>query len=349
MTSSAGTPAARRTTRPTLATIAASAGVSVATVSKVVNGRDDVAEQTRAHVQALLRQHDYASPTTRRVAAGTTVEFLINGVFAAYATEVVDGVITEGAESGTSVVVGKMQDASRLGRAPGVWARELKVAGRAGVVVVTGELTGDHVDALAEVGLPLVVIDPVNLPRSSVTSVGSTNFTGGFTATQHLLGLGHRRIGYVGGPPKSGCNQARLHGYRAAHEVAGVHPRPELIGNQNFDYECGLELGARILALPDPPTGIVAGSDSIALGVIEAARRRGLRVPDDLSVTGFDDTELAAAATPPLTVIRQPLHEMGRVALRTVLRMAAGETLDSHHVELATQLVVRGSTGPAPR
>lgn len=136
---------------------------------------------------------------------------------------------------------------------------------------------------------------------------------------------------------------ARLPG---GHGVRGLAPAPEHIVNEDFRYDAGRRLGARILAGPDRPTAVVGGCDSIALGIMEAARTLGLRVPDDLSVTGFDDTELAPMAAPPLTTVRQPLREMGRVALRTVLRMAGGERLDSHHVELATELVVRESTAP---
>ncbi len=342
-----GRPALAPRGRPTLATIAASAGVSVATVSKVVNGRDDVSAETRAAVEALLRAHDYNPPAARRTPAATTVEFLVHGDFGAYQTQIIDGVVAGGEEVGASVVVGKLVD-GRPGTAPRAWARELAAAGRSGVVVVTGELSAAHVDALEHARLPLVVIDPLNLPRREVVSVGSTNFAGGMTATQHLLSLGHQRIAFAGGPAGSGCNQARLHGYRAAMEVAGLSVRPEHVLHDDFQFESGRRLGERLLALPDPPTAVVGACDTLALGVMEAARVRGLRVPDDLSITGFDDTELAGVSTPPMTVIRQPLREMGRVAVRTLLRMAAGEELDSHHVELATELVVRGSTGPVP-
>jgi LacI family transcriptional regulator len=320
--------------------------VSVATVSKVVNGRDDVAADTRALVQELLRRHSYVPPSARRaVSASTTVELLIHGNFSAYSTEVIEGVVQAGTESGVAIVLGRLDDRRLPGDSPQAWARRLAAAGRTAVIVVTGALTGAHVAALARAGLPLVVIDPMNLPRAEVTSVGSTNFAGGMTVTQHLLGLGHRRIAYIGGPPTSGCNQARLHGYRAALESAGIPADPALVTNDNFTYEAGLRAGAQLLDLPVRPTAIVGGSDAVAIGVLEAARRLGLRIPDDLSITGFDDTELATMASPPLTVVRQPLREMGRVALRSVLRMASGEALDSHHVELATELVVRSTTG----
>jgi LacI family transcriptional regulator len=247
---------------------------------------------------------------------------------------------------GASIVIGQVDDDSLPAGSAQGWARRLATSGCAGVVIVTGALTSAHIDALALTGLPLVVLDPMSLPRVEVTSVGSTNFAGGLSATQHLLALGHRRIGYVGGPPGSGCNQARLHGYRAALENAGIPADPAFVQNEHFTYDVGLRAGARLLDLPDRPTAVVGGSDTIALGVIEAARLRGLRVPGDLSVTGFDDTELARMASPPLTVVRQPLREMGRVAVKTVLQMAAGEALDSHHVELATELVVRSTTAP---
>ncbi|PRY14444.1 LacI family DNA-binding transcriptional regulator [Kineococcus rhizosphaerae] len=335
--------------KTTLATIAASAGVSIATVSKVVNGREDVSPETRALVEELLVAHDYSPPSARRPnTVSATVEFLIDGDFSSYATTVVDGVVDAAREAGAAVVVGLLRE-QRAGRYPGPprsWARSLAQAGRTGVIVVTGELTGAHVDALAAVNLPLVVIDPLNLPRREVASVGSTNFTGGMSATNHLLAQGHRNIAWVGGPPGSQCNQARLHGYRAAMESAGLAPDPLHILNEDFRYDAGRRLGHRLLAGPDRPTAVVGGCDSIALGIMEAARTLGLRVPDDLSVTGFDDTELAPMAAPPLTTVRQPLRDMGRVALRTVLRMASGEQLDSHHVELATELVVRGSTAP---
>jgi LacI family transcriptional regulator len=107
--------------------------------------------------------------------------------------------------------------------------------------------------------------------------------------------------------------------------------------------------GGELLDLPEPPTAIFAGSDETAVGVVEAARARGLRVPEDLSVVGFDDTQIARLSSPALTTVRQPLQEMGKVALRTAMRLARAEEVDSHHVELATELVLRQSTAPAPR
>jgi LacI family transcriptional regulator len=202
--------------------------------------------------------------------------------------------------------------------------------------------------ALARARLPLVVIDPSTMPRARVVSVGSTNFAGGLAAAHHLLSLGHRRIAYVGGPATAAPNQARMHGYRAALETTGVPVPDEYVRSGRFRYQDGMVAATALLDLPEPPTAIFAGSDETAAGVLEAARGRGLRVPEDLSVVGFDDTPIARFASPPLTTVRQPLREMGGAALRTVLGMAAGEKPESHHVELATELVVRHSTTRYP-
>lgn len=344
-----GAPAKQR--RATLATVAASAGVSVATVSKVLNGRSDVAAATRALVQEVLQQHDYAASAPQRSEAGDhpTVEVEVDGELRAYSSEIVQGVVDAGAQMGVSVVV-----STHVGRAgnkpaerPAVWARALAAAGRRAVIAVTSELRPEHLKALSRAKVPLVVVDPMNMPHARVTSIGSTNFAGGLTATHHLLALGHRRIGYVGGPASATCNQARMHGYRAAMEADGAPVPPGYVTTGRFfDYENGVAMGAAMLDLPEAPTAIFAGSDEVALGVVEAARARGMRVPQNLSLVGFDDTQLARMASPPLTTVRQPLREIGGVALRTALRLAAGEKIESHHVELATTLVVRGSTAP---
>ncbi|XVQ85684.1 LacI family DNA-binding transcriptional regulator [Microbispora siamensis] len=335
-------PPSRR--RATLATVAASAGVSVATVSKVLNGRSDVAPETRSLVLSLLEQHDYVAPPQRRgEAAPDTIEVEFDADLNAYSTEIVQGAVQAGADLDVAVVVSIRRNADRTGG----WARELVAAGRRALVAVTGELTSGQLTALARARLPLVVIDPLNLPQARVTSVGSTNFAGGMAATQHLLALGHRRVAYLGGPATAACNQARLHGYRAAMETGEAPVPPGYVRTGHFHYHDGVAGGAAMLDLPEAPTAIFAGCDDIALGVLEAARARGLRVPEDLSVVGFDDTQVARMASPPLTTVRQPLREMGAVAVRTALRLAAGEQVESHHVELATELVVRGSTAPA--
>jgi LacI family transcriptional regulator len=327
--------------RTTLAAVARLAGVSVPTVSKVVNGRSDVAPHTRSRVQELLHQQVYVTPVVRRVddAERPTIEVQFEGDLKSYVAEALEGIVDTAAELGVAVVISKPNRAPR-------WAGDIAAAGRRALIAVTSVYTPAYLSALTKAGLPLVVLDPLHLPRSEVNSVGSTNFAGGLAATQHLLSLGHRRIAYLGGPAMAGANQARVHGYRAAKEAEKTPVLRSYVRQGEFTYRTGLLGAAALLDLGKPPTAVFAGNDEIALGVIETARTRGMRVPEDLSVVGFDDTRLAQMASPPLTTVRQPLREMGGVALRTALRLAGGEKLESHHIELATELVVRASTAP---
>ncbi|MFF0267426.1 LacI family DNA-binding transcriptional regulator [Kribbella sp. NPDC004536] len=333
--------------RVTLATVAGSAGVSVATVSKVLNGRSDVSPGTRARVQEILERHGYVGRRPEP-AQRETVELFYQGVVNAYSVEVIQGVVEAGQAAGVDVVLTShpKHPPGTATAAPGrtaSWIRQLIANGRRAAIGITSELSAADLAALARARLSLVVIDPGNVPEPDVTSVGSTNFAGGMAATQHLLSLGHRRIAYVGGPPTSTCNQARMSGYRSAMESVGASVPAEYVWLSDFLYDDGVVGGTKLLDLPERPTAIFAGSDEVALGILEAARARGLRVPEDLSLVGFDDTEVARLASPPLTTVRQPLREMGAVALRTALQLAAGEPVASHHVELATTLIVRGS------
>jgi LacI family transcriptional regulator len=147
---------------------------------------------------------------------------------------------------------------------------------------------------------------------------------------------------------ETACHVARLHGYRAALEQAGIPVVDTLIAHLPGGYESGFTQGCQWLDRADRPTAIFAGFDLFALGIIEAARTRAMTVPGDLSVVGFDDSYAAEWASPPLTTVHQPLRELGALALRRLLQRAAGEEVESHHIELATHLVVRKSTAPPP-
>jgi LacI family transcriptional regulator len=337
-----------RTGRPTLATIAEAAGVSVATVSKVLNGREDVAPGTRALVQDLLQRHYYIGRSATR---HPTIELIFHGPLSAYSTEIMEGVLDAAGQADVAVILSMRRQGAVSPKPPGAtaWALDLAAAGRQAVISVCNEMPAGDLAALARAGLPLVVLDPLVSASADVTSVGSTNYAGGLAAAQHLLALGHRSVAYLGGDGTAACNQARLHGFRGAMEAAGCQVLDDRVLMRRFRYEEGLTGGAVLLDLPDPPTAIFAGNDEIAVGVMEAARARGLRVPDDLSVIGFDDTQVAQFSSPQLTTVRQPLRDMGAVAMRTALQLVAGERVDSHHVELATTLVVRASTAPPAR
>jgi DNA-binding LacI/PurR family transcriptional regulator len=158
------------------------------------------------------------------------------------------------------------------------------------------------------------------------------------------MSLGHRRIGAITGPADYLCSRARVDGYRSALERLGADYEQALVRHGDFQHEGGFVCGGELLDLPEPPTAIFAGSDQQALGVYEAARQRGLRIPQDLSVVGFDDLPAARWVSPPLTTVRQPLAEMGRVAAEMLGDLIEGVPLRSQRVELATELIVREST-----
>ena len=330
------------TKRPTLAAVAAAAGVSVATVSKVLNGRQDVAPQTRSLVEGVLREQEYVARGTAAPTTGTTLDLVFDALHAPYTLEVIRGVVEACSERDLEVVVGTVPDD------PGgaTWARRLARAQRLGLVLVTSRVSPQQFRAFAEAEVPLVTIDPVNLPDPQLVSVGATNFNGGMDATAHLISLGHTRIGFVEGPPDAMVSLARLHGLHAALSQAGLAAGPELIRSAEFTFEGGYTAARALLEQTPRPTAVFASNDAQAFGAIEAARTLGLRVPDDLSVVGFDDVAAAQWSAPPLTTVRQPLRQMGRAAVERTVRLAAGERLNSARVEFATELVVRKSTGP---
>lgn len=320
----------------TLARIAAEAGVSLPTVSKVVNGRSDVSPATRKRVQELLDRYDYLPVRQRsRRHDALTADLVFTHLDSPWAIEIMRGVI----ESGLDVVVSTMKDP---GGTP--WSDRVARAGRGGAILVTSHLTNHDRKVLARARLPLVQIDPVDLPSPDMPSVGATNWAGGLSATRHLLSLGHRRIGMVGGPEDFLCSRARIDGYRAALDGAEIEHDPTLVRHGDFHHEGGYQQALALLERDDRPTAIFAGSDEQAMGAIEAARTLGLSVPGDLSIVGFDDLPAARWASPPLTTVRQPLSDMGREAGRMLAQLIREEPLDNHRVELATSLVVRSST-----
>ncbi len=246
-------------------------------------------------------------------------------------------------QEGLNVVLS--QSAGRL--SPGQsWVDGVVARRPTGVILVLSGLPPAQRDQLAGRGIPFVVLDPAGDPGQDVPAIGATNWQGGLAATRHLLALGHRRIGVIGGPDGMMCGRARIDGYRAALESAGVGYDPALVRDGDFHHEAGYTAGRELLRLPDRPTAVFAGNDLQALGLYEAARERGLRIPLDLSVVGFDDLPLARWISPPLTTVRQPLTEMAEAAVRLVLRLGRGEEPGAPRVDLATWLVERASTAP---
>jgi LacI family transcriptional regulator, galactose operon repressor len=335
--------------RVTVAQIAREAGVSLPTVSRVLNGHADVSPQTRERVEALLARRGYRRRGRQRQPVHL-IDLVFHDLDSPWAVEIIRGVEETTHAGGVGTVVSALHgriDSERR------WLDNVRERDCDAVIFVTSHLQPELQRELRTLNVPTVVVDPSGDPtadpdRGSPT-IGATNWAGGMSATQHLLGLGHRRIALIAGPQRLLCSRARLDGYRSALESAGVTVDAALIVEGDFRHRSGFEAGRRLLGLPERPTAVFAASDQMAFGLYEAVRQAGLRIPEDLSVVGFDDLPETRWSSPPLTTVRQPLAEMGALAARTALRLVRGEPLEGPHVELATDLLVRQSTAPPPR
>ncbi|MCR2784851.1 MULTISPECIES: LacI family DNA-binding transcriptional regulator [unclassified Microbacterium] len=330
-----------QTPRVTLAAIATEAGVSLATMSKVLNGRTDVSPSTRARLEEHLKRHGY----TRRGSSqrADAIELVFHELEASWSMEVIEGVEDVAHAAGISVVLTVSGDRHTPSSD---WVDGVLRRRPVGVVLVFSDLPRPQREKLRSRGVPFAIVDPAGDPAPDVPSVGSANWSGGLAATRHLIDLGHRRIAAITGPEDMMCSLARLDGYRSAMNTAGLPIDPAWIRFGDFHPGGGERHARDLLAGADRPTAVFAGSDLQALGVIAAATAAGLSVPGDLSVVGYDDIALARWLSPQLTTVHQPLRRMGEEAARIVLRLAAGEKVDALRMDLASHLVVRGSTAP---
>lgn len=327
--------------RVTLSEVAELASVSLSTISKVLNGRKDVAPATRARVEGLLETHGYRRRGKSRRDSGL-IELVFHELHAPWSMEIIRGVENIAREHEMSVVL--TESGSR--HAPGPeWIEGVLRRRPAGVVLVFSDLAPEHKQQLRSRDIPFAIIDPAGDPSPDVPSVGSANWSGGLVATRHLLELGHSRIAMITGPEDMMCSLARLDGFRSAMNSAGVVVDPELVRFGDFHVDGGRKVAMELLDREDRPTAIFAGSDLQALGAIEAARSLGLSVPGDLSIVGYDDISIAQWSSPSLTTIHQPLARMAEEASRIVLRLGAGGTV-GNRMDLAVHLVVRDSTAP---
>ena len=328
--------------------VAAAAGVSVPTVSKVVNGRPDVAKETRERIEKLLRQHRYRRRTARTQQRVGLIDLVFNNLGSPWSMEILAGAEEVAHRAGTGIVVSAVH--GRIRTRPGRgWLDNLAARRSDGVVLILSELSADQQALLDQLGIPVVVVDPAGQPPPGMPSVGAANWAGGLAATEHLVGLGHERIAVIGGPSDLLCSRARVDGYRTAMSSAGLKVRQGYVRSGDFLSPAGYRETLALLDLPQPPTAIFACADQMALGAYEALYERGLRTPDDMSIVGFDDLDEARWAVPPLTTVRQPLTEMAGMATRMLLALIAGEEVESTRVELATPLVVRSSTAAPAR
>jgi len=326
----------------TLAHIAKLAGVSAPTVSKVINGHPGVAAGTRRRVEELVQEYGWRRRPDA-VDSSAVVEVVFESLDSLWALELIRGMDEVVQDRG--MILGLTDMRGRRSPHSG-WIDQVLARRPVGVIAVSADLSERQRARLASRSIPLVALDPRGEPDHDVPSVGATNWNGGLAATRHLLELGHRRIAMINGPDTLMCCRARLDGYRAALDSAGIPADPGLVCTGPLYVEGGRTQAQALLALPDPPTAIFAANDLQALGVYQAAHRAGLRVPEDLSVVGFDDLPLAQWADPPMTTVRQPLQKMGTAAAEMVLALASRRTPVEDRVELATRLHVRSSTAP---
>jgi LacI family transcriptional regulator len=326
--------------RVTMQQVAAEAGVSVSTVSKVINGRYGVASETFETVTEVINRLGYEASLVARSLRNsrTNVIGVLVADFEPFSTEVLKGAAD--AIRGTGFELVAYSAGGRVDEHVG-WERRYlsRVMGTLvdGAVLVTPTVTDVQYDG------PVVAVDP-HTGRSSLPTVASDNLQGAHLAVDHLLGLGHRRIGMVTGRPDLVSAQLRERGYREAHAAAGVPVDEQLLRLGAFESDRGRGAARELLLLAEPPTAIFAANDLTALAVFDVAAELGVDVPRQLSVVGFDNIPESAMAHPPLTTVQQPIRQMGHDAITMLVSLIAGEEIADTHVTLETTLVRRRST-----
>ena len=336
------------TGRVTVRAIAAETGLSIATISRVLNGGGNVAADTRERVRQVVDQLGDRAPEPRRRLQARGLRppvfvrcpYLLTDYFGLIVTSIAETLALHGQSM--------MLDAGKAVVRSTV-VRELPQRSDAyGAVLILPPEPRAELEALVARGYPLVVVDPRTAVQPGMVSISAAHFSGARAVTRHLIELGHRRIGVVTGPPYWRTRDDRVGGHLAALAEAGVLGNQELMRYGEPATKTGVQAGGELLELRPRPTAVVCFNDKVAVGVMEAAAARGLRVPEDLSVTGFDDIDVSRATTPRLTTVRQPLQEMGRTAVTMLMRQLDGHPHEALSMELETRLVVRESTGPAP-
>ncbi|MGV9769774.1 LacI family DNA-binding transcriptional regulator [Microbacterium sp. NPDC003461] len=329
--------------RITITDVARAAGVSVATVSKVINGRDGIADATSKRVLGIVRDLGYESSlvATSMRRRRTQVVGVLVAEFEPFAVQLLRGVSTalQGTEYDILAYAGSVSAGEHTG-----WER--RSLSRLGGTLIDGAIIVTPTVALPETDMPVVAIDPHTGPMGPAT-VDTDNLGGARAATEHLVSLGHRRIAHLRGRADLESAQLRERGYREALEGAGLPFDPALVADGGYRAADSTAAAAALLDLPEPPTAIFAANDLSAIEAMRVAAERGLRIPEDLSVVGFDDIPEAVASTPALTTVRQSLHAMGAAAVRMLLGIFDGR--DGEHIRMPAELVVRGSTSRPPR
>jgi LacI family transcriptional regulator len=324
----------------TVRNIASATGLSIATVSRALNDHANVAPDTRRRIREAAERLSRPAPRSHTGAVFVRCPYVLTDYFGLIVSSIAETLDLHGRPL--------VLNAGEAGQHSAVLSGLAHRTDVAGAIVVLPPEPAAALEALRAADFPFVVVDPRTPPPRDMVAVSASHFAGARALTAHLVGLGHRRIGVMSGPDNWLASTARLAGHTSALADAGVLPSPTLVrhGEPTIDY--GHRAATALLRHAEPPTALVAFNDKAAVGALKAAAELGLRVPEDLSVAGFDDIDLARATRPMLTTVRQPLEEMGRMAVTLLMRLIDRHRLDALHVELATELVLRDSTGPAP-
>ena len=326
----------------TIFDVADEAGVSYATVSRVVNNKSNVNLETRERVLRAMAQLGYVGNVpARRLAGGSShvVGLLVDHLNTSYMGEIIRGIDDAlEAENYNLMLYTTHQRKTRESAYVTKLTRNLVD----GLILILPRNEKAYIETLYQRRFPHVLIDYQG-HNHYVPSILTTNHKGGYDATSYLIATGHRRIGFITGEMAYGCATERLAGYRAALQDHGIPFDAELVSEGNFLQPQGYLCARYLLSLPLPPTALFVSNDVMAFGAMEAARELGLHLPRDLSIIGFDDIPAAAHMHPPLSTVRQPLEEMGRSAATLLLKYIANPLADIKRIELPTKLIIRES------
>lgn len=323
----------------TIQDVAKAAGVSVSTVSRVLNGKVDVASDTQDHILAVIDELGYTSNLAARSMRSrkkNLIGLVVPDIGFPYSIEIMKGINRAIAESSFDLLVyttGGIQKDGTVTREQH-YVSLLNNSLTDGVIIVASAAAEFVTDA------PIIAVDP-HVVNPNYPSVQGTNYRGALDIMEYLLRIGHRRIGFINGRPEIGSAGRRLKGYQDALLKAGIGLEDSLIVPGDFSTETGHKRALQLLALDNPPTAIFAANDQSAIGVYQAADELGLRVPDDLSIVGFDN--ISEAKYLGLTTVDQFLAEMGYVAIQMLIKLINNEPLNEQIHKMPTKLVERSS------
>jgi LacI family transcriptional regulator len=323
----------------TIQDVAQTAGVSVSTVSRVLNGKVDVASETQDRILSVIDDLGYTTNLAARSMRSqkkNLVGLIMPDIAYPFAIEVMKGVNRAIAESEFDLLVYTTGDVRKSGRA----SHEQKYVSLLTNSISDGVILVAPVAGEFNIDAPIVSIDPL-ASNPNYPAVHATNYHGSLEAMEYLLGLGHKRIGYISGRAELESASRRLKGYTEALEKAGIPVDEELIASGDYTTETGVTGTRQLLALANPPSAIFASNDQMAMGVFQVAEELGLQIPDDLSVVGFDN--IMESRYMGLTTVDQFISDMGYVATQMLIRIISGVPLDDQTYKMQTQLVIRTS------